>query len=188
MIDFMTILPAVAETFALVTALGSFESFKMKISKDIRHVKVLSVPFMLLGIFFLISPFTFGYAAFPLAWVGLFLMLDPINLMLGNDSLFGYFMKRDYRRIPRLFLARDRNGLLLELWNSLAYPKWAYSMPWFPPDNVKIFAMPLFGYLGYLPFALCAYAFYTLVRTPFFRGKKNPLEAINVATQGRCYI
>ena len=179
-IDFLTILPAVAETFALVSALRIFEGLRVKLSNGIRdrHVKLAGILFLLLGAFFLVSPFALGFQPFPLVWLGLFMFLDPINLMIGNDSIFGYFMKGDYRRIPRLSLAGLIMGFFWELWNYLAYPKWAYNMPWLPLSNVKIFAMPLLGYLGYLPFALSVYAFYTLVRTPLFGSKKNPLEGI----------
>jgi hypothetical protein len=56
-------------------------------------------------------------------------------------------------------------GVLWELWNYWARAKWHYTVPIMP--NVKIFEMPLPGYLGFPPFALEAFTMYVLVRRIF---------------------
>jgi hypothetical protein len=54
-------------------------------------------------------------------------------------------------------------GFLWEFWNYWATGKWQYvGVPVFP--SVKLFEMPLVGYLGFPPFALEAFAMYHFVR------------------------
>lgn len=60
-------------------------------------------------------------------------------------------------------------GVFWELWNWHAYPKWVYDTPGW--DFWHVFEMPLFGYLGYLPFGLELYplAHLLLPRAPDVR-------------------
>ncbi len=53
-------------------------------------------------------------------------------------------------------------GVLWEFWNYWATTKWTYTVPY--AGNVKIFEMPVLGYLGFPPFALECYAMYHAVR------------------------
>jgi hypothetical protein len=53
-------------------------------------------------------------------------------------------------------------GVLWEFWNYWALTKWTYTVP-YPPD-VKLFEMPVLGYLGFLPFALECFAMYHFCR------------------------
>ncbi|MBS3126681.1 hypothetical protein J4228_00790, partial [Candidatus Woesearchaeota archaeon] len=62
-------------------------------------------------------------------------------------------------------------GVLWEFWNFWALPKWVYVLPaWTGP---KLFEMPLWGYLGYGPFAWELYAMYYFVRNLFSKKKKE---------------
>jgi hypothetical protein len=46
-------------------------------------------------------------------------------------------------------------GFFWEMWNSFSLAQWRYSIPFV--HRFEIFAMPLLGYAGYLPFGLeCA--------------------------------
>ena len=54
-------------------------------------------------------------------------------------------------------------GFLWEFWNYWAAAKWHYSVPIM--ENVKIFEMPLPGYLGFPAFALECFTMYVLVRS-----------------------
>jgi hypothetical protein len=48
-------------------------------------------------------------------------------------------------------------GILWETWNFWSISKWVYTVPFF--ENLKIFEMPLPGYLGFLFFAIGTIAF-----------------------------
>jgi hypothetical protein len=99
----------------------------------------------------------------PLVWVGLILMLDPINALRGNPSITGDISGRKYQRLLALFASGGLCGLLWEFWNYWALTKWTYTVPYF--GNVKMFEMPLLGYLGFPPFAVECWAMYVLIRS-----------------------
>ena len=63
-------------------------------------------------------------------------------------------------------------GLLWECWNYWARTKWVYTVP-VPPD-IKIFEMPLAGYLGFPVFAVECFVMYVCVRRLFWRGSWRP--------------
>ena len=54
-------------------------------------------------------------------------------------------------------------GILWELWNYWARAKWHYTVPIM--ENVKIFEMPVPGYLGFPAFALECFTMYVFART-----------------------
>ena len=64
--------------------------------------------------------------------------------------------------MPIMFLAGLVCGLLWEFWNFWATSKWHYNVPYL--GHVKIFEMPILGFLGFMPFAVESYAIYIFVR------------------------
>jgi hypothetical protein len=64
----------------------------------------------------------------------------------------------DWRLVACLAGGALTCGFFWEFWNSRASPKWIYHVPGM--DAVKVFEMPVLGYLGYLPFGLELYALY----------------------------
>jgi hypothetical protein len=53
-------------------------------------------------------------------------------------------------------------GVLWEFWNYWALTRWTYSVPYV--GSLKLFEMPVPGYLGFPPFALECYAMYHWLR------------------------
>ena len=53
-------------------------------------------------------------------------------------------------------------GVLWEFWNYWAVTRWTYTVPY--ASDLKVFEMPVDGYLGFLPFALECFAMYHWVR------------------------
>jgi hypothetical protein len=53
-------------------------------------------------------------------------------------------------------------GVLWEFWNYWAATRWTYTVPYL--GDVKVFEMPVLGYLGFPPFALECWAMYHWVR------------------------
>jgi hypothetical protein len=49
-------------------------------------------------------------------------------------------------------------GILWEFWNFWATSHWQYSLPYL--NSGRVFQMPVFGYTGFLPFALEVFALY----------------------------
>ena len=98
----------------------------------------------------------------PLVWLGLILMLDPINALRGNPSITGDIIRGNYQRLLALLASGGLCGLLWEFWNYWALTKWTYTVPYL--GSVKIFEMPVLGYLGFPPFAVECWAMYILIR------------------------
>ncbi|MDE1825593.1 MAG: hypothetical protein KGH61_04400 [Candidatus Micrarchaeota archaeon] len=175
LLDFTTIVPAVLETFSLLNALEIGKKFD-RVRKamhpqgkgklfGVNAIRLLVV----LGAIAAMVPFIAPGLGFMFIWIGLFLFLDPLSYLIGRPSVVEKVGSGTPSVLLRLFLSGIIMGLLWELWNYQAYPKWVYSFPG-AASSIKLFAMPLLGYLGYLPFALEAFLFYALLRSFVFRG------------------
>jgi hypothetical protein len=96
----------------------------------------------------------------PLVWMGLVLLLEPLNARGGRPSWLADIARGDASRLASLLGAGAICGLLWELWNYWAITKWTYTIPAAYLGHVKIFEMPVIGYLGFLPFALQCHAMF----------------------------
>jgi hypothetical protein len=97
-------------------------------------------------------------------FLGFILLLDPINWRLGEESLLADLHNPQVftRRITNLLLSGLLCGLIWELLNYWSTAKWHYTVPIM--ENLKIFEMPVPGYLGFPPFALECFTMYVFVR------------------------
>jgi hypothetical protein len=98
----------------------------------------------------------------PLVWTGWVLLLEPLNYKRGRPSWLADLAAGDASRLLALLASGLVCGALWEFWNYWALTKWTYTVP-YPPD-VKLFEMPVHGYLGFPPFALECFAMYQFVR------------------------
>lgn len=97
--------------------------------------------------------------AYPLTWVGLFLVFDGLSARLGGASVVAAWRAGRWARPAWVWpLAALLCGFLWETWNAFGWPRWVYHIP--PPFGLwpRLWAMPLPGYLGYLPFGLELFA------------------------------
>ncbi|MFQ5828526.1 MAG: hypothetical protein ACE5JD_05145 [Candidatus Methylomirabilia bacterium] len=94
----------------------------------------------------------------PLVWVAYVLLLEPINAWRGSASWLKEVERGDYRTLVSLLASGLICGFLWEFWNYWALIKWTYTVPYW--GEVKLFEMPVLGYLGFPPFALGAFAMY----------------------------
>ena len=89
---------------------------------------------------------------FPFVWLApllLFVGAAIADLAPGVARIVAALSWQDLLLWP---LAALLCGFFWELWNWRSLPRWQYSVPYV--DGCHIFAMPLLGYLGYLPFGL----------------------------------
>ena len=94
----------------------------------------------------------------PLVWTGFVLLLEPLNYRRGRPSWLGALAAGDASLVVALLAAGAICGGLWEFWNYWALTKWTYTVPYL--GNVKLFEMPVLGYLGFPLFALECYAMY----------------------------
>ncbi len=136
----------------------------------------LSLASMAVGIVFFLVPVllpqSVGIYLFGAVWLGPVLLLEPINMRLGHDSLWRAFSQQgrrgDRSRLNALLWAGAICGILWEFWNHAAAARWVYTFPIFP--EWRIFAMPVVGYLGFPVFALDCFVMYALIEPALRRG------------------
>lgn len=108
---------------------------------------------------------------FPLVWISVYCLLEPLNRKLGNRSLLDDLARGDWRPVAALAAGCLICGFFWEMWNFYSYPKWIYRIPY--AGWLRVFEMPLAGYLGYLPFSLELFALYHLVAGIFLRERNR---------------
>jgi len=111
---------------------------------------------------FLVSPQTARYMAAPV-WLGFIFLLDPINARLGGASLLAEWRAGRFDRTINLALSGVLCGVLWEFWNYWAHAKWHYTVPIM--EHLKIFEMPVPGYLGFPAFAFECFTMYEFLRS-----------------------
>jgi hypothetical protein len=162
---FSTVLPAVFSTAALLRTFPAFGGARRWLRLDPSPAGLVAIA-VLGAVLFALSLLVPRYA-FPLVWIGLFLLLDPINRLLGWNSLSAEVARGRWDTVLVLWAAGLICGVFWELWNWRAMPKWVYEVPF--AGEPKLFEMPLLGFGGYLPFALEVFAAYALLHGAIFR-------------------
>jgi hypothetical protein len=151
--DFSFVLPAVWEAADIVRLLLPAER---RISLDRAPPRRVLGAMFAAGMAAIILPVLFPTVAFGLIWMSLFLLLDPVNAVLGRPSVSRAVWNGDWFFPLSLALGTLLCGFLWESWNFWSMPKWVYHIPhvgfW------HVFAMPLLGWTGYLPFGLELFA------------------------------
>ncbi|MGI8643323.1 MAG: hypothetical protein ACR2LS_04320 [Thermomicrobiales bacterium] len=158
-IAFSTVVPAIFETADL------YRSFNRP-GRTWSSFRFLPGPrgwlwTTLLGVLMAAAVLIFPGQAFPLVWVSVFFICDPINRKLGLPSITRQTADGRWDTVHVLVLVGLTCGLFWEIWNFWSQPKWVYHVPGVGFANV--FEMPILGYLGYIPFALEVYALYHLL-------------------------
>ena len=163
-VSFSTVLPALVETDMLLQSLGIFR-LRIPPMNVSRKRLILEIT---CGLIFIASP-TYWPSPYtgPLVWVGYLFVFSPLNYLIGIPSLFKERESGSLTGTLTLFLAGYVCALVWEFLNFWAGAKWIYHVPYF--ENIKIFEMPLLGFLGFGPFALAFIEMYRFVRHLFLR-------------------
>jgi hypothetical protein len=167
--SFATIWPAIfegAELVGLLRADKTENETRNEIGHDGPAFPAVSTPLIVAGAAMLIAPLVApapiaSYLAAPV-WLGFACLLDPLNARAGCPSILADGAARRYDRLIDLLLSGLLCGLLWEFWNYWAGAKWHYTVPFL--NRIKLFEMPLPGYLGFPPFAVECFAMYVFVR------------------------
>jgi hypothetical protein len=157
-LDFTTVLPVVMVMTEFWT---SFNFLRPRLpGQEIgpRASAPAAARLMALGGACVVLPFLFPRQAFPLLWLSVVLLLDPLNNLMGGKSALAHLKAKDWRFFVALPLAGLSCGFFWEMWNYFSLPKWFYNVPYV--GFGKVFEMPILGYTGYLPFALELFALY----------------------------
>jgi len=153
LVAFATVLPALMELAAF---------FKPGLERLLRPARPLPVTRTGLaastgiGLVLLVLPLLWPKLFFPFVWMGFIFLLEPLNYRAGRASLLGDLEKGHLVRLLSWMAAGLSAGILWESFNFWAGSHWEYHLPYLSLG--RIFQMPVFGYLGFIPFALEIFA------------------------------
>lgn len=89
---------------------------------------------------------------FSLVWFAPLLIITGLQTLDGRPTIFTPLAKGDWRWVITAALAALICGFFWELWNIGSQARWQYTIPYV--NRFHLFAMPILGYGGYLPFGL----------------------------------
>ena len=158
-VAFATVFPAVFISEALLKAVGFAENVRWKpldvTPQFLRRMRWTGAIVMLLV---MIWPRYF----FALVWGATMLMIEPIVYERArNNSLLHDLEQGKPGRLLRLLGGGALIGLLWEMLNIKARAKWIYTVPFF--EELKLFEMPIPGFLGFPPFAVECFIIWQLL-------------------------
>ena len=159
-LSFSTVMPAVFETAELVRTFRWIQGlgWTARIPDTARVNRWFFAAGLAMLALLLLGPKYF----YPLVWISLVFILEPINRWLGRRHLLEWLQRGDWRPLVSLALGALICGFFWEMWNFWSWPRWIYHTP--GVEFLHVFAMPLPGYGGYLPFALELFALKNLLR------------------------
>jgi len=158
--SYATIFPAIFITAELV---DTFTGARLKNRRPLSISRGTETIFYVTGValFVLTLIFPSRYLC-PLPWVSVLLWFEGMNDRLAIGSFAEDFRKGDYTIFVSLLVSGAVCGVLWEFWNFWAQTKWQYHVPYLP--DIKLFEMPVLGYLGFPPFAIECYLMYRFTR------------------------
>ncbi len=165
-ICFATVLPVVFEAQELVGAIGLVPELS---TRPLPPGRLLTPALMAAGFLCLVLPFLIPNYGFPLIWIALIFLLEPVNKSWGQPSLLKEMERGSITMPLRLLAGGLLCGLAWELFNFHALCKWIYTVPHF--EELKLFEMPLAGFLGFPPFALECYVLVQFIKGIMRRAK-----------------
>jgi len=157
-IAFASVIPAVKEIALFIRSFfrgEEFSLFKMRVSPLFLKILFLS------GLFSVILPLAWPRIFFPLVWLCFILLLEPLNYRLKNRTFLKETEEGKWSLVLSWILAGLVAGIFWEFWNFWAGSHWKYSLAYL--NFWRVFQMPVFGYTGFLPFALAIFSLYQIL-------------------------
>lgn len=181
-LSFATVFPGIIETADLLRT-TRFGRRSRTGPKFVVHGRALRMCFAL-GIAFALLPLLWPRTTFPLVWGCTALLIEPWLYRTGQPCFLRDLERGEWSPLLRVLWAGFVCGLLWEFWNFWSQAKWIYTVPFF--DELKLFEMPVLGFLGFPPFALeCVIFARFLVAKGWLPEYES--EAVAAATPGRTH-
>jgi hypothetical protein len=168
-LSFATVLPGVLSVMDLlltIPALGQglarCHRIQLSVCRWIPLVSLIAagIGLTLIGIF--------PDQLFALLWVAPLIIILAIQALAGGPTLLYPLRRGDWRPVVVPALAGLICGFFWEMWNYFSLAHWTYSIPLV--QRFHLFAMPILGYGGYLPFGLeCLVVGRIVIGDPFER-------------------
>ena len=165
---FATVIPALKELSLLFQRY--FRLWQLKFFQ-VRPSRFLFSGSVFFGTLSIGAALVWPRLCFPLVWVGFYFFIEPLNYRLKAVTLLADIERNDWGNFWAWIFSGLTAGFLWEFWNFWAGSHWEYSLPYL--DFWRVFQMPVFGYLGFLPFALEIFAIWNLALAVQKRVKKS---------------
>jgi hypothetical protein len=150
---FATVLPAVLSTYRFLLTFTIF-GYGLNRQMALTYLQQKAVAWFILffsgSALFLIG--LFPDYLFALVWAAPLLIITSLQTLTGRISIFAPMASGDWRPIISAATAALICGFFWEMWNIGSLARWEYAVPFV--NRFHIFAMPVLGYGGYLPFGL----------------------------------
>jgi len=181
-LSFATVLPAILVSQRLLETFGVAFGVRAPL---LRVAPRLPELLQATGVLFFLVALLLPRIFFPLIWGGVTLLVDPwVYRRDPSRSLLGALEEGRPGVIVRLLLGGLAIGFLWELYNTQARGKWIYTVPGL--EELKVFEMPILGYLGYGPFAWELYAIYVFARSLVKPHKKLDIFSLLSTSKKDC--
>jgi len=153
---FSTVLPAVT---AVREWLGTWPNWQARLAAGPRWPGLTShasgFGLTALGLAGLFLTGVWPHVFYPALWAGPLLVAVGASVLAGRQGWWTAASRGDWRSAGSWAGAALLCGGAWEMWNAGSFAHWIYTVPYV--DRWHVFAMPLLGYAGYLPFGLeCA--------------------------------
>ena len=157
--SFAVMIPLILEIERKLENLGLAEILtwkKLSVSRGLIFALLAS------GILLLVPLAMIPASFYPLLWIALLLLTDPLVHLLGPEgkSIIGQFEEAYYGQVFRLITSGILFGFFWEFWNFGSGAKWFYIKP--EIEQAFLFELPALEFWGYAFTALAGYAFYQL--------------------------
>lgn len=159
---FSTVFIGIFQTCEALSASGLWRNWRGEPGKLPGWV---SYAIQALGLAMAVTAVLFPFYLAPLIWGSLSFMVDPWNYRCGRRSILRDLEARDWGVVARLFISGFICGLVWESLNYLAPQKWVYTVRGL--EELKLFEMPLLGFLGFPALALDSMAAYSVLAAIF---------------------
>jgi len=150
---FATVLPAVLSTHRLLLTFTVFNPGLSAVRPvSLPHGRIPATVTLLAAGGGLTFIGVYPDSLYPIVWIAPLLILCSLQALWCRPTLFADLQSGDWRLIIASAVAGLICGFFWEMWNFYSLTRWAYTIPLV--DRFHIFAMPLLGYGGYLPFGM----------------------------------
>jgi hypothetical protein len=155
-LSYGSVLPGLFVVKRLFEFMGLWEDAE---DRPLKRPERLRKPLTVLGALCLVLPLIWPRYFFPLIWGGFIFLPEPWLSRYSKRSLLSKWADGSLRQLKLLLLAGLVCGGLWEMWNFWAGAKWYYTVPYV--GFLKVFEMPILGFLGFPPFAVECFVMYS---------------------------
>jgi hypothetical protein len=152
-LSFATVLPAVLSTYRLLLGFDLFgQGLKAILAFRFFNHRATATVTLSASVMGLLLLGLYPDWLYPFLWISPLLVIICLQTLFGRPTILAPVEHGDWGPLVAAPLAALICGFFWEMWNFGSLAHWCYTIPFV--DRYHMFAMPILGYGGYLPFGL----------------------------------